>query len=244
MMVKEMISRTPEKRQISLLGKTFWQFPSVFDSEFTHQGCEFLALEISRIVRNEIPKTNDQDFFDLLEIGCGTGHASIEVALTYDRCRIWATDINPKAVENTLENAKLHGVANRVKAFAGDVYNAPEIANQQFNLIFWSFPFVPIAVPDDQEGVDLGPLMRGLVDPDYNGLRDYLAGAKGHLKKNGRILLAFSFEMGSEELLKKVMAETGWSYKVLSEAEVELCFTIFPLSMKNKVQLLEAVYLQ
>ncbi|XP_031555774.1 uncharacterized protein LOC116292570 [Actinia tenebrosa] len=242
MMINEMISRTPEKRKISLLGKTFWQYPTVFDSEFTYQGCEFLALEVSQIVRKELSQRNDQEVFDMLEIGSGTGHASIEVALSFDQCRIWATDINPQAIENTLENAKLHSVADRVQAYLGDVYDAPQIRNKQFDLIFWSFPFVPASGPNGgQEGVHLDPLVRGLVDPGYNGLRDYLAGARAHLKKDGRILLAFSFELGSEHLLKKIMEEVGWSYKVLAEAEVELSFTIFPMSMKNKVQLLEAV---
>lgn len=242
MMVNEMISRTPEKRQISLLGKTYWQYPSVFDSEFACQGCEFLALEISQIVRKQLSEMNDKEVFDMLEIGCGTGHASIEIALSYDTCRVMATDLNPQAIENTLENAKLHGVADRVQAYLADVYDAPELRSKQFNLIFWSFPFVPATGPNgSEEGVHLDPLVRGLVDPGYGGLRDYLAGAKAHLKKNGRILLAFSFELGSEQLLRKVMDEAGWSYKVLSEAEVELNFTVFPMSMKNKIQLLEAV---
>lgn len=241
MMINEMISRTPEKRKISLLGKTYWQYPSVFDTEFTSQGCEFLGLEISQIVRKELSKRNDQEVYDMLEIGCGTGHASIEVALSYDQCHIWATDVNPQAVENTLANAKLHGVADRVQAFLGDVYDAPELVNKQFDLIFWSFPFLPDTDPNgSDESVNLDPLVRGLVDPGYNGMRDYLTGATNHLKKNGRILLAFSFELGSEQLLKKVMSEAGWSYKVLSEAEVELTFTVFPMSMKNKIQLLEA----
>ncbi|KAK3726748.1 hypothetical protein QZH41_001545 [Actinostola sp. cb2023] len=244
MLVNEMKARTPRKRQITLLGKTFWQFPTVFDSEFTQQGCEFLASEVSQIVKEELSNMDNEDFFDFLEVGCGNGNTLIEVALNHDNCRIWATDINPNAIENTKENVQLHGLENRVYAFTGDVYNVPDLKDRRFDLIFWSFPFIPFASPNPQEKRVLSPLERGLVDPEYKGLREFLEGARDHLKKTGRILFAFSFKIGSEDLLKKVMAETGWGFRVLSEAEVELKFTLYPMSMKNDVQLLEALCLE
>lgn len=245
MLVNEMQMRTTEKRQIQHFGKTFWQFPTVFDSEFTQQGCEFLAKEISQIVKEELTNIDNDDFYDFLEIGCGNGNILIEVASNHrDNLRVWATDINEKAIENTKENVELHGLASRVKAYTGDVYNATDVKERRFDLIFWSFPFVPFAGPDPQEKRTLSPLERGLVDVEYKGLRDFLSGAKDHLKKNGRLLFAFSFQIGSEDLLKKIMFETGWAYRAVSEAEVQLEFTTQPMSMSNDVKLLEAVSLE
>lgn len=243
MFVTEMQTRTPEKRQIQHLGKTYWQFPTVFDSEFAQQGCEFLANEINKIVKAEMANIDNNDFYDFLEIGCGNGNILIEVALQLgDNLRIWADDINQNAVENTKENVDLHGLGQRVKVSVGDVYDAQDIKDRRFDLVFWSFPFVPFAGPQEK-GV-LSPLERGLVDSEYKGLREFLSGAKDHLKKNGRLLFAFSFKIGSEELLKKIMFETGWEYRVLSEAEVQLQFTIQPITMANDVKLLEALPLE
>ncbi|XP_020911051.1 uncharacterized protein LOC110248832 [Exaiptasia diaphana] len=245
LMVEEMKTRTPEKRQIKNLGRTIWQFPSVFDSEFTQQGCEFLAVEVNRVVKEELANIDNDDHFDFLEIGCGNGNILIEVACNHrDNLHIWATDINPTAVENTKENLTLHGLENQVNVSTGDVYSASDIKDRHFDLIFWSFPFVPFAGPNPQEKRALSPLERGLVDVEYKGLREFLSGAKDHLKKNGRLLFAFSFKIGSEDLLKKIMSETGWGYRVLSEAEAELKFTTQPLSMTNDVKLLEAVSLE
>ena len=140
------------------------------------------------------------------------------------QCRAWATDINPTAVKNTVENAKLHGVDDRVIAVAADVFDHKEIAGKKFDMIYWNCP------RDDQHpspGNEVELLMRSLTDPGYQALRRFLSQARIFLKDSGCVFLGFSLTFGSKELFEKVVAETKWRYKIYSRK-------IFPLSLGSE----------
>lgn len=54
-----------------------------------------------------------------VEIGCGTGVIAVSLAAEIPRLRVWATDVNPRAVALTETNARRLGVAARVEALEG-----------------------------------------------------------------------------------------------------------------------------
>jgi 16S rRNA G1207 methylase RsmC len=56
---------------------------------------------------------------DLLDLGCGWGPVALTLASRAPRARVWAVDVNPRAVELTAENAASLGLAG-VRATAPD----------------------------------------------------------------------------------------------------------------------------
>lgn len=52
---------------------------------------------------------------NVLDLGCGYGPIALTLAARYPAARIWAVDINARALELTTENARALGVADRVR---------------------------------------------------------------------------------------------------------------------------------
>ena len=143
-----------------------------------------------------------------LEIGSGTGVFSVLAAIK--GAEVVAIDINPDAVANTLENAKLHGVENRLIALQGDLFQ-PLGANSAFDLIFFNIPFCH----RNCKVTDLTPLARSLFDPEHDLLHRYLKEGKNYLKPNGRLLLGYSTTHGDIELMHKWANEYNWKTTLL-----------------------------
>ena len=83
-------------------------------SHGTTEGC---LRAIERLSRRMTPPS-------VLDMGCGSGILSIAAAKIWSAARIMAVDIDPIAVETTLENAVANGVRKRVTARAGNGYAA------------------------------------------------------------------------------------------------------------------------
>lgn len=58
---------------------------------------------------------------DLLDIGCGYGPIAITVALRAPAARVWAVDVNERALALTTRNAAAAGATNLVALLPGDV---------------------------------------------------------------------------------------------------------------------------
>ena len=232
-MVDDMRSLTTNKPRTSVLGKEFLIYPEVFHPDIGTDVIGFMIKEILKRVEGDLTTKAEEESFDFLEVGCGAGYTAILAALASQKCHVWATDINEAAVKNTIENAKLHGVDERVKAMTADVFDHKAIARKKFDVIYWKTPW---GGQQTKPGTDLEVLMRYLIDPGYQRLRRYLSEAKKYLKKTGRLFIAFSFDFGSEskELFDRVVKETGWNYKISSRNkfmcdvhEIEVCIVEF-----------------
>ena len=197
--------------RINILGKEFLIYPGAFHPGPWSDCIEALTKDFLEEFKEELTKKAEEESFDFLEVGCGAGYASILAALASQKCHVLATDINETAVENTIENVKLHGVDDRVKAVTADVFNHEIFAGKKFDMIYWDFPWFG---DHTEPGTDLDPLFRSLIDPKHEGLRRYLLEGDKYLKKTGRILVGFSFNCGSKEMFDKVVNETGWIYKI------------------------------
>jgi len=228
-LIDEMRRLAVQIPRVRLLGKEFVFHPEVFHPGFSVDEKEFMTEKIVKTVEEELMKKYEETSFDFLEVGCGAGYTAILAALASQKCKAWATDISEIAVKNTIENAKLHGVEDRVTAVTADVFDHKEIAGREFDMIYWSFPWFS-QQPGPETQLDM--FMRGLVDPGYQAFRRYLAQAGKVLKKTGRIFVSFSFLIGSKELFETVLKETGWSYKISSK-------NTFPIVIADKRQELD-----
>ena len=211
--VDEMRCLAKHRPHTSVLGKDFQIYTNVYHPDTSCDITKFMNEEILKVLKDELMKKSEEATFDFLEIGCGAGYTAILAALASEKCKVWATDINDIAVKNTIENAKLHGVDDRLTAMTADVFDHEEIAGKEFDMIYWNLPWF---VQSPEPGAEVDMLMRSLVDPGYEAFRRYLSHARRFLKKTGRIFVSFSFNLGSKELFKRVVNETGWSYHISS----------------------------
>ncbi|XP_078353634.1 release factor glutamine methyltransferase-like [Oculina patagonica] len=208
-----MLSLATTRPRANVVGKEFLVYPGVFHPDAWLNSSEVMNKEFLKELKRDLTKKAEEESFDFLEVGCGAGYTAILAALTSPKCHVLATDINETAVKNTIENAKLHGVDDRVKVVISDVFNHEIFAGKKFDMIYWNSPWVG---QHTEPGTDLDPLMRSLLDPGYQSFRRYLLEGKNYLKKTGRIFVTISFNIGSKELFDRVANETGWNYKILS----------------------------
>ena len=195
------------------LQREFMVYPEVFyPPEDGH--AHFVNSTINRMATEEIAKKTRQESIEFLEVGCGAGFIGISVALSSEKCHVWATDIIDEAVKNAKANAKLHGVESRFHAVKANVFDHEEINGRKFDMIYWNHPWGGYGTAP---GTKVEPLMRSLLDPGYQGLQSYLSKAKEYLKESGRLIVTFSYFYGSEERFTEIASENGWNIKVVDE---------------------------
>ena len=122
------------------------------------------------------------------DVGTGSGAVAIALAVNRPNVEVWATDTNPAAVELARENARLHGVEDRVHVLQGDLL---EPIPHPVDLIVANLPYLPEEKHDPRydgdppeavyaPGDGLGPY-RSLLD----ACRD------GKLETGGTLLIQF-----------------------------------------------------
>ena len=191
--------REKKPYRVRVEGKKFVVFPGVFSPKY-FRDTKFFARHV-RVNPGE----------DFLEIGSGTGIISVLAAIRGAR-RVVAVDVNPTAVRNTRENARLHRVAKRERfhVYLGDVY-VPLGRKQKFDVIFWNTPFGYVR----RKNISL--LERAVFDPGYRSTTKFVLGARRHLKPGGRLLVGFSSTLGHLSLLRKLLREQGFKPRLLKE---------------------------
>jgi len=122
------------------------------------------------------------------DVGTGSGAVAIALAVNRPHVEVWATDTSPAAVELARENARLHGVGDRVHVLQGDLL---EPIPHPVDLIVANLPYLPDEMHDPRydgeppdavyaPGDGLGPY-RSLLD----ACRD------GKLETGGTLLIQF-----------------------------------------------------
>lgn len=191
-------SRIANKYFFEFRNKTFIGYPNVY-SPVIFPGAQKQA---------DIPLKKG-DYF--LEIGCGTRIFSVLAALE-GADFVCATDINPDAIANTLENAQLHHVSNKMKVLQGDMFS-PLKKDDLFDIIFFNIPFCH----RNKKTEDLTMLARSLYDPEHDLLYRFLKEGKEYLKPSGKMLLGYSTTHGDVDLMYQWAKEYGWNVTLISK---------------------------
>jgi release factor glutamine methyltransferase len=126
-----------------------------------------------------------------LDLGTGSGCLAIALAAKCPAVRLWATDVSPEALEVAAENARRHGVSDRIEFRCGAGFDALP-AEARFDLILSNPPYIPSAEIESlqPEVRDFDP--RLALDGGPDGLDCYrliAAAAPAFLQPAGRILL-------------------------------------------------------
>jgi release factor glutamine methyltransferase len=155
-----------------------------------------------------------------LEIGTGTGCISINLLLENPNLKMVGVEIDPVAVENTIENAKNYSVLDRFEVIRGNIFEICEKFNREnrkFNFIVSNPPYIaeehkgnlppevlyenPIALFGGEKGLKF--------------YKFYAENCKRILKENG--FLAVEFEPFQKPYLEKLFKEQSWKTEFFAD---------------------------
>ena len=173
-----------------------------------------------------------------LDLGTGTGCIAIALAVKCPEVKVVATDVSADALTLAGENAKRHGVTERIEFLRGDgfaalqsegrVTRAPEsdvgIGDSQssslrkFDLIISNPPYIPSAeiATLQPEVRDFDP--RTALDGGGDGLdfyRMFPVQAKPFLKAGGRLMLEFGD--GQAGTIRRIFENEKWIVEAVRE---------------------------
>lgn len=135
---------------------------------------ELLVDEILNCIKYYVSSIRGKDIL-ILDIGTGTGNIAISVAKNAPQVKIIATDISKSALKVALQNARLHGVEDRIKFIHSDLLKNPIIHNTRYQMliIVTNLPYIPSArIPYlDPSVTDFEPLIA--LDGGYDGFEIY-----------------------------------------------------------------------
>jgi release factor glutamine methyltransferase len=78
----------------------------------------------------------------ILDVGTGSGCIAIALAKELPQAEVWATDISPEALAVASENARKHGVAERIHFLHGDLFLPVADRRSGFDLIVSNPPYI------------------------------------------------------------------------------------------------------
>ena len=149
-----------------------------------------------------LPATGDPALAPVAaEIGCGSGIIAVTLAAEAPRLEVFATDVNPGAVELTRANAHRHGVDGRVQALLGNRFDPlPARLRGALDLLVSNPPYIRRAdLADLPREVQHDP--REALDGGDDGLDFYralAAGAARWLRPGGWLAVEIGAEQGEQ----------------------------------------------
>jgi release factor glutamine methyltransferase len=123
-----LLRQMEKKSSLNLYGIEVEVKPDVFNPRF---------FTSSKLLIEQVEKLNNVKGKSSLELGCGSGVATILAAKK--GMQAYASDINSEAVNGLLENASKNGV--EVSLFVSDLFN--DIPQQTFDYLLINPPFYP-----------------------------------------------------------------------------------------------------
>lgn len=148
---------------------------------------------------------------DILEIGCGSGIASLSAASADAKNKVLGADINPEAVECARRNAKSNGIGN-AKFIVSDLFSS--VPKKKFDAILFNPPYLPTS----QEERIGGP-----INAAFDGGRDgravlnrFLKQFRPFLKRGGTLLLVQS-SLNDINRTKKALLAMGLDAEIADE---------------------------
>ncbi len=149
------------------------------------------------------------DDLQIMEIGIGSGAIAVTLLTRLKQARVTAYDVSPKSIEVAQENAKAHGVLDRLTLINDDWHNA---SNHLFNVVVSNPPYIPLSENSElaPEVLDHEPKL-ALFGTDSDGLGHYRSMAqrvKSYLTKPA--LLAVEVGDNQSESVAEILNSAGW----------------------------------
>ncbi len=148
---------------------------AVFDEVYEPAEDSFLLAKFAANLKGSV-----------LEIGCGTGIASLANAINNPENTVIGTDIDPIAVENSVYNSKMNGIEN-AKFFKSNIFSA---VRGKFDCILFNPPYLPTTKSEK-----LSSQLNLAYDGGKSGrriLNQFLTTFERHLKPKGQVFLIHS----------------------------------------------------
>jgi release factor glutamine methyltransferase len=156
----------------------------------------------------------------LLDIGSGSGAIHISIAYTLRQMLCTAVDISEKALEISEENAKKHGVLDRINYVKSNLF---EQVNEKYDIIVSNPPYIPTKVIEGlQDELFHEPFIALDGGEDgYDFYRTIISQARDYLNDDGLIVL----EVGHDQArtIEVLLKDNGYHHieiiKDLSQIE-------------------------
>lgn len=142
----------------------------------------------------------------VLELGTGSGALAVSLAHERADIEIWATDVSAAALEVARENARRHGVLDRIHLLEGDLFGALGGMAPGFAAVVSNPPYIASGGVPDLPGAVRGwePLLA--LDGGADGMvfhRRIIAEGARHLLSGG--LLALEIGCGTADTVRGLM---------------------------------------
>jgi len=118
------------------------------------------------------------------DVGTGSGVIAVSLALSFPSLVVYATDLSPEALEVARQNARLHGVEERIIFLAGDLLEAlPSFLRRSLLLLVSNPPYVregeweslpPEVRREPREALVAGPRGTEVIERLVFGAREFL----------------------------------------------------------------------
>jgi S-methylmethionine-dependent homocysteine/selenocysteine methylase/SAM-dependent methyltransferase len=197
-------------------------FPLPFPELVVEPGV-FVPTQGSFLVWKHLFRTGIGEGESCVDVGCGCGILAVQLALN-GAASVHAIDIEPKAVENTLANARRNGVGDRVTGDTADLFDwQPERSFDVVVASLYQLPVDPFEEPSGHRPLDYWG--RTLLDHVLRLLPELLA-------PGGRAYVMQLSIIGQQET-ERILAAAGLVARVADFS----FFPFGPLFVESKAQI-------
>jgi release factor glutamine methyltransferase len=147
----------------------------------------------------------------ILEIGCGSGIASLSAARADPANEVLGVDINPEAVACATRNAEANAIRN-ARFIVSDLFS--EVPRDQYDAIMFNPPYLPTAASERLKGPINHAFDGG---PDGRKVLDRFLGELGGRLRPGGIILLVQSSLNGMEATEDALRGMGCHAESLSE---------------------------
>ena len=160
------------------------------------------------LIEKALSKINAHDFYEILDLGCGTGIIGITIALERPLSNVTLIDQSEHAIQNTKENQTLHQVTN-VMIQKSDWFSA--LDQTRFDVILSNPPYLEDNDPHLSQGLEDEPLDALVSGPTgIEAIQFIIENAKNHIKPSGWLFIEHGYNQAI--ILKDLFEKNGYQH--------------------------------
>ena len=160
--------------------------------------------ETEHLVEAALERAGRESALRIADIGTGSGAIAVALAHALPRARVTALDISTAALVVAQENAKSHGVSDRIRFFKSDLLAA--VTGEQFDMIVSNPPYVAEGEELERQVRDYEPDVALFAGPEGLDVYRRLI-PKAALRPGGWLLLEIGH--GQRDALERLLS--GWA---------------------------------